>query len=102
MLEVEHVPAVEHCSGTGALRANDHTDLGDVVYALTVIQEPPEARAVAGEFAFVAAPLDVSDYTQLSLELADGNWLAIDLKYHDPLQNIYTFTGTGLYRERVA
>ncbi len=102
MLEVEHVPAVEHFSGTGALRANDQTDLGDVVYALTVIQEPHGDPTVIGEFAFVTAPLDLGDYAQVSLALAAGTWLAIDLTHYDPTQNIYTFTGIGLYRERGA
>ncbi len=102
MLEVEQVPDVEHVSGTGALRANDQTDLGDVVYALTVIQEPHGDLTVAGEFAFVAAPLDVGDYAQVSLELADDTWLAIDLTYQDPTQNIYSFAGIGVYRARGA
>ncbi len=102
MSDVEPVPDVEHCSGIGVLRANHHTYLGDVAYALTVIEAPHGDLTIAGEFAFVTAPLDLSDDAQVSLALADGTRLAIILKHQDPLQNIYTFAGIGLYRERGA
>ena len=96
------MPDMEQRSGTDALLANDHTYLGDVAYALTVIEVPHEELAIAGEFAFVTAPRDLSAAAPLSLALADGTWLVIVLKQQDPLQNIYTFTGTGLYRARGA
>ncbi len=92
--------AMEQRSGTGALLANDQTYLGDVAYALTVTEAPPGDLAIAGEFAFVTAPRDLSDAAPLSLALADGTWLVIVLKQQDPLQNLYTFAGTGLYRAR--
>ena len=91
------MPEMEQRAGIGALLANYHVYLGDVEYALTVIEAPHGDLTIAGEFAFVTAPVDLSDDAQLSLALADGTRLAIVLKHHDPLQNIYTFAGTGLY-----
>src|SRR3712207_3625557 len=98
MPNMEAWPEVDHCSGTGALLAQHHTYLGHVVYALTIIHAPHGTPTVAGEFAFVRAPRALSDDVEVSLELADGTWLAITLTYHDPTQNIYTFAGREVYR----
>ncbi len=91
------MPDVSHLAGIGHLLANHQTYLGDVEYALTIIEALYGSISVTGRFAFTTEPHDLTAYAALTLELSDGFCITIVMTYHDPIHNSYGFEMEGPY-----